>query len=235
MSGSTDLSAVPRTAAERRDTARRARANFSAEVADHIRELIFDGTLAGGDRVPQDAIAEELGVSRLPVREALISLHLDGLVENEPRRGAFVVPISRDDIEDHYSMYGYMLGLAARRASARTDDATVRRLEDLIAAMGEAPHAPSTHEAHWTFHAIINHLGGSQRLKAVLRQMAHNLPRSVYDIPHAGSPEAEQGHRAIVAALRAGDGDRVAAECEAHLRAEGALVVAELARRGLLV
>jgi DNA-binding GntR family transcriptional regulator len=68
----------------------------------------------------------------------------------------------------------------------------------------------------------------------VLRQMAHNFPRSVYDIPAAGSPEAERGHRAIVAALRDTDGDRAAAECETHLRVDGAAVVAELGRRGLL-
>lgn len=212
----------------------RLRSNLSADVAEHIRELIFNGRLAGGERIWQDEIAEELGVSRLPVREALISLQVDGLVDNEPRRGAFVVPLSRDDIEDHYEMYGHMLGLAARRACGRFDEAGLRRLEDLIQVMGEDPDAPSTHEAHWAFHASINQVGGSHRLRAVLRQMAHNLPRSVYDIPPAGSPEAERGHRAIVAALRDADGERAATECEAHLRVDGAAVVAELARRGLL-
>jgi DNA-binding GntR family transcriptional regulator len=212
----------------------RLRTNLSADVADHIRELIFDGRLAGGERIWQDEIAEELGVSRLPVREALISLQVDGLVNNEPRRGAFVVPLTREDIIDHYEMYGHMLGLAARRACGRFEEAGLRRLEELITVMAKDPDAPSTHEAHWAFHANINQVGGSHRLRAVLRQMAHNLPRSVYDIPSAGSPEAERGHRAIVAALRDADGDRAARECEAHLRVDGAAVIVELSRRGLL-
>lgn len=208
--------------------------NVSARVADRIREMIFDGRLAGGERIPQDTIASDLGVSRLPVREALISLQVDGLVTNEPRRGAWVVPLTRADIEDHYAMYGYMLGLAARRACELIDENTLVQLDQLIEDMRRSPDVPSTSEAHWTFHSVINHLGGSRRLKAVLRQMAHNLPRSVYDIPHAGSPESARGHLAIVAALRDRDGDRAAAECEAHLRAEGAVVVAELVNRGLL-
>ncbi|MET0450849.1 MAG: GntR family transcriptional regulator [Mycobacterium sp.] len=212
----------------------RQRANLSADVAELIRERIFDGRLTGGARIMQDDIAEELGVSRLPVREALISLQVDGLIDNEPRRGAFVVPLEREDIEDHYAMYGNMLGLAARRACGRFDEAGLRRLEDLIDVMGRDPDAPSTHEAHWEFHSTINQVGGSHRLKAVLRQMAHNLPRSVYDIPPAGNPEAERGHRAIVAALRQCDRDVVAAECQAHLQIDGAAVIVELARRGLL-
>ncbi|WP_205315195.1 GntR family transcriptional regulator [Nonomuraea lactucae] len=209
------------------------RTNLSAEVAGHIKELIFEGSLEGGQRIPQDAIAEDLGVSRLPVREALIGLQADGLVENEPHRGAFVVPLTREDIRDHYAMYGWIQGLAAARAATKIDESVVERLEALIVEMRRHPDAPSTNEAHWEFHSLINHVGGSRRLRSVLRQMAHNLPRSVYDVPPAASPEAEAGHLEIVQALRAGDSTRVATACEAHLKSEGELVVAELERRGL--
>ena len=88
------------------------RGSMSVEVADHIRSMIFDGRLRAGQRVPQDAIAAELGVSRLPVREALITLEADGLVAAEPHRGVFVVPIRAEDIEDHYRLYGMAQGLA---------------------------------------------------------------------------------------------------------------------------
>lgn len=212
---------------------RRSRGNMSADVAEHIRDMIFDGRLNGGERVPQDLIAEDLGVSRLPVREALISLQVDGLVASEPRRGTFVVPLSVEDIEDHYAMYGHMLGLAARRACTKVDDAVLNRLDALMETMKRDPSAPSTHEAHWDFHALVSHLGGSQRLRAVLRQMAHNLPRPIYDIPPAASLEAERGHREIVTALRERDAAAAAAACERHLLHDGTVVIAALKQRGL--
>lgn len=209
------------------------RPNLSVAAAEHIRELIFDGSLRGGDRVPQDAVAEDLRVSRLPVREALITLQADGLVDTEPHRGAYVVPITREDIADHYAMYGSIQGMAAARAAARVDETVLARLERLIDEIGNNPDAPGTLKSHWEFHSIINHLGGSRRLMAVLRQMSHNLPRSIYEVPSPSSPASDASHRRIVAALRNGDANGVAEECIRHLVAEGALVIEELQRRGL--
>ena len=210
------------------------RSNMSAAVRDRIQELIFDGTLKSGARIPQDAIAEELGVSRLPVREAIIALQAEGLVDSEPHRGSFVVPITEEDIEDHYAMYGAIQGLAASRAAKRASDSLIRRLEDLVAEMERAPSAPSTTEAHWAFHSAINQAGGSRRLRTVLRQMAHNLPREVYDLAPSASPQSNLEHRRLIDALRSGDGEAAARTCEEHLSHEGRIVVIELRARGLI-
>ena len=85
----------------------------------YIRRLIFDGVLREGDRVPQDAIAEQLGLSRVPVREALLSLEREGWVTIKPHRGAFIGALDESVVRDHYELYGHVYSFAARRAAQR--------------------------------------------------------------------------------------------------------------------
>ena len=81
-------------------------------VAVHIRSLIFNGELRQGDRVRQDEIARRLGVSRIPVREAIIALDREGWLEITPHRGAFVHGLDEDSLRDHYELLGLVYGLA---------------------------------------------------------------------------------------------------------------------------
>src|ERR1700679_2323870 len=88
-------------------------------IASHVRSLIFEGVLRPGMRVPQDAIAQDLGVSRIPVREALIVLEREGWVTNEMHRGTFINALDEQSVHDHYELYGLIFGFAAQRALAR--------------------------------------------------------------------------------------------------------------------
>jgi DNA-binding GntR family transcriptional regulator len=209
------------------------RASTGRVVADHIRELIFDGELDQNSRVPQDAIAESLGVSRLPVREALIALEADGLVETKPHRGTFVVPITQEDIEDHYSAYGAVQGIAAARAISYMTDSIIEQLQSLNTRLAAAK-GSTQHVLNWEFHSLINRTGGSRRLISLLRYMAQNLPRSVFELPPPASREAIAGHDAIIAALTAKDPAAVEVACREHMRLEGEFVVSVLKQRGIL-
>ncbi len=210
------------------------RPSVSVEVAEHIRSLIFNGTLKAGQRVPQDAIAAELGVSRIPVREALITLEADGLVASEPHRGTFVVPIRSEDIEDHYRIYGMAQGLAARGAARRITEPVLARLDELHEQMSASQDVDQVHDLNWEFHALINRTGASRRTLSVLRHLSHNLPREVYSLPAAASPQANRGHARIIAALRAGDADEADLANREHVQEEGDQVVAALKRSGVL-
>jgi DNA-binding GntR family transcriptional regulator len=210
------------------------RRTMSADVAEHIRSMIFDGRLKPEQRVPQDAIAAELGVSRLPVREALIALEADGLVASEPHRGTFVVPIRSEDIADHYRIYGMAQGLAATGAVRRITEPVLDRLEHLHEQMCASDDRDLLHDLNWEFHALINKTGGSRRTLSVLRQLSHNLPREVYDLPAAASPQANRGHARIIAALRAGDAAEADRANREHVEQEGDQVVAALKRKGIL-
>ena len=89
------------------------RERFAEEVASELRELILAGTLPSGSRIDQDAVAESHGMSRLPVREALIALEQEGLVVNTQRRGAYVAQFTPEDVLDQYEVYGLVAGIAA--------------------------------------------------------------------------------------------------------------------------
>jgi DNA-binding GntR family transcriptional regulator len=207
---------------------------MSAQVSAHIRSSIFNGTLKAGQRVPQDAIAAELGVSRLPVREALIALEADALVASELHRGTYVLPIRQEDIDDHYRMYGMLQGLAAGRAVRRVTEPVLARLEELHQQMSTCDDPDLAHDLNWEFHALINRTGGSRRVLSVLRQLSHILPREVYERPPAASPQANQGHARILSALRAGDVAAIDLVNRQHVQEEGDLVIADLKRAGVL-
>ena len=217
-----------------RSQPRLSRRSVSVAVAEHLRSLIFNGTLNAGQRVPQDAIAAELGVSRLPVREALITLETEGLVASEPHRGTFVVPIRSEDIEDHYRIYGMAQGLAARGAARRITEPVLTRLDELHQQMSTSQDVDLVHDLNWEFHSLINRTGASRRTLSVLRQLSRNLPREVYSLPAAASPQANRGHARIIAALRAGDADAADLANREHVQQEGDQVVAALKRSGVL-
>ena len=101
--------------------------------------MVFDGEYKPGDRVRQDEIAAELGVSRIPVREAIIALDREGWVTVEPHRGAFVRGIDADYVRDHYELYGLVFGLLAARVAERADDAGLERLLADAAAVAVPP------------------------------------------------------------------------------------------------
>lgn len=212
---------------------RLSRPNVSSEVADYIREQIFAGHLAFGSRVPQDAIAEALGVSRLPVREALKSLESDGMVQSEPHRGTFVSDVSAEDLLDHYDICGVIHGLAASRAASVIDAEQLSTLRDLNDRMNAEPDDAVAYGLHFSFHQSINRIGGSRRLRAVLHQLSHQLPTSLFTSVSPKDIDSEAAHAEILGALTERDGDAASRLCREHLSREGRLVVDRLRARGL--
>lgn len=207
------------------------RRNLGEQVAAHVRGLIFTGDLRPRQRVPQDELAALLGVSRLPVREALIALEGEGLVDIQLHRGAFVAAITRRDISDHYVMYGMLHGLAAKRAAVLADDALLDRLTELHDRMHRTS-ADRLGDLNWEFHRQINLAGGSLRLSAVLRSLVRSIPSNFFDVVEEADTAADVAHAHILDAVRLGDGPAAEAACVGHLREEGELVVRALERRG---
>ncbi len=206
------------------------RRNLAVDVANHIRDAILTGRLRPGTRIDQDAIAEELGVSRLPVREALIALDQEGLVETIPRRGSYVQRLERDDIADHYQLFGRVAGLAASRAAARIDDAQLAELERVHGAMGGAVDAAEQERLNFEFHRIINQAADSRRITSVLLLLTRSLPSRYFEFVPEWPDEAHRQHGEIMAALRARDAQAAQAAMEAHLAASATHAIAALER-----
>lgn len=105
--------------------------SLTSLIFDKIREDILNDKYHAGDKIVEAKLADELGVSRTPVREALKQLELDGLVDNIPNRGVVVKGISNQDIHDIYTIRVAIEGIAARWAVERMDDQVVEDLKEI--------------------------------------------------------------------------------------------------------
>ncbi|EWM11201.1 GntR family transcriptional regulator [Kutzneria sp. 744] len=181
------------------------RPQLSDEVAAHLREAIMSGTLRPGQFVRLDAVAAELGVSVTPVREALLALRGEDMVELEPRRGFVVSPLSRQDVKDMFDLQADLAARLVGRAATLISDQQLDHVQQIAdeLARAEGHHELSTLE--YEFHLLINKAAGSRKLARFLDMASRYTPARVY----TGDPEwrvqVVADHTAIVAALRARD------------------------------
>jgi DNA-binding GntR family transcriptional regulator len=211
------------------------RPTSTQQVADYIRRQIFEGKLRVGDRVPQDEIAADLGVSRVPVREAVIALDREGWVMIQPHRGAFVVGLDESSTRDHYELLGRVYGYGAHRTAERATAEEIAGLakihHDMVAATDTAAFSPLSAE----FMRRLVVLARSRRVSATIRLMAVSIiPGDFF----AEAPEAikirKRHLRVITRALKGGDGETAEREIIAMLRQEADVVVALLTSRGVI-
>lgn len=180
----------------------------------------------------QDAIAADLGISKLPVREALIALDGEGIIQVAPRRGAFVAELSREDVRDHYWMFGLISGIAAERAVAHLTENDIAALDDLATAMESEASGTSRDGLNNEFHRIINRAAGSRRLLAELKLLSNAIPDGFYDEHPEWIADAMRDHREIVDVLRSRSAGMVRTLIEGHFLRAGNQAVTVLAERG---
>jgi DNA-binding GntR family transcriptional regulator len=218
------------------ETAPRARAinhpSLKDAAAAYLREQILTGKLRPGAKVDQDEISEALGMSRVPVREALIELAQESLIDAVPRRGAFVARLERADIIDHYRIFGLIAGLAGSRAATLLSDeqlVELRRVhESFIAATDPREKAYWNHE----FHKMINQAGGSRRLASVLRLLSRSLPVRYFEFVPQWAEISARHHERILGALEAHDAHEAQRLMEHHVAESGDLAVDILQEMG---
>jgi DNA-binding GntR family transcriptional regulator len=210
------------------------RRSSGEQVALYIRKLIFDGELRPGMRVPQDKVARQLAVSRIPVREALISLENEGWVTNELHRGAFVNALDEEAVRDHYELFGITYGFAARKATERRGPALARELRRLVKSMAETDQPQEVTTLAIEFHARVVDAARSPRTKVMLRSMAGMLPGDFFELVPGAISTLRRGTTAVTRAIGRGDAVAAGEEYLRMMRREGELVVGVLRERGLL-
>jgi DNA-binding GntR family transcriptional regulator len=131
----------------------------------YIRSQILSGTLSAGTRLKTERLAEVIGISRMPVREALRQLHSEGLIELRPNRGAVVTSLSANDVQQLFEIRAVLEGLAARLACAHLTEEAVADLEDRVARMERANTDPQLWlERHEELHEAISRCSRSPRI-----------------------------------------------------------------------
>lgn len=182
---------------EARSSAPVARQSVSEEVADHIRRLVFLGELQDGERVPQREIAAALGVSSVPVREALAGLQSEGVVTVEPNRGAFVNGLTAEIVKEQFFIFGRIYGLAVRKTAERADKELTRALTEMAERIRTASDSGALLRASIEFQMQIVAVGGSKRLLALFVPFSRMVPGNFY-ITIPGSGELTQRHTSVI-------------------------------------
>lgn len=137
--------------------------NFSKTVTNVIKKIrkeILNGTLKKGERLIQDEWARKLNVSRMPIREALTYLEMEGLVENVPNKGAIVTPITKEDIEEIYQLRSLLEGVVVEQSLPYITDEDVQALEHILIQMETLVLTDETEEEYSKlnarFHEILH-------------------------------------------------------------------------------
>jgi DNA-binding GntR family transcriptional regulator len=211
---------------------RHPRQNLKDEVADHVRHLIFSGSVKPGTKVNQDVIAAALGVSKLPVREALIALESEGLVESIPRRGVFVAPLSPEDVIDHYRIYAAVLALVASEAAGRFNSDDTTELRQLHEAMKTETDDVEREQLNYQFHRKINVSGGSRRLLAAIALMSRTMPSNFYEFATGWANIAVDQHEQVLEAIEARNSADASEAMRKHIESGGEHAVARLTSMG---
>lgn len=211
-------------------------------VEEQLREAILSGQFESGTWLRQQHLADELGVSQMPIREALKELAAQGLVEHVPYRGMRVVEFSPDDVVDLYAHRSFLEGRAARAAARHIQPKRVAELRSLQGQMEAhmGPEALDTYrDLNRRFHETIFVASKRPYLIRTLRQMWEAFPTMLWsNFPGVATSSLSdrdladaQEHRAIIAALVRGDADGAEARVREHIDAAGRQLVSFLRSR----
>lgn len=149
-------------------------------VLERLRKAIMDGSFEPGDRLVETSIAEGMGVSRTPVREALRQLEIEGLAENVPRKGTIVKGISKRDILEIYEIREVLEGLAFRLACNNISEERILELKEMLLEMEQSIDNNDIKEywrLHGEFHNTIMYFSNNQRLIDQMKQIYEYLSK----------------------------------------------------------
>ena len=220
-------------------------------LAGAIQTRVLSGDVPVGTRLRQEALADEFGVSRTPVREALRKLQATGLVELHPNRGAVVRGPSAREIREAYEVRAELEGLAAELAAGRISDRDLLRLreaqalfrksvETLIARRARR-RAPWKDESVWVrandlFHQAILDAAGNERLSDTIADLHRSFPRDLTWTALSQSSrlleENVEQHEAVLEAIEQRDSEEARRRMIEHIRSAGELVTLHFEQAG---
>lgn len=210
--------------------------SLGAQVAQVLRHRIVSGELAPGARITEEALAEEFSVSRGPVRDALTQLSFEKLVEVQRPRGVYIVGLTRDDVDQLYSLRGALEQLALSRAMRVDDDARWTAMAAAVGRMGEAADAgdhAAFVAADLEFHSQIYALADHPRLEGAWNQYLPTFTALLeVTINHDEDLHESSGdHVKLMDVMRSGTPTQAAKVLTEHLDGARERMLSEIAAR----
>src|ERR1700759_812315 len=207
----------------------------TGQICRALRHAIMEQALSPGAKLPEDAIGERFGASRTIVRHALGQLAAEGLVELRRNRGAVVATPAWEEARDIFDIRLGLERLVMSRLAGRLDQKQITQLKAHVAdeERGRGENEPLSIRLATEFHVVLANMTGSASISRYVSEVSSRcgLILALYSRPHS-SECAVSEHRAVIAALAAGDVARATAVMDEHLEAVAsrALIVARPAK-----
>ena len=191
-------------------------------VYERLKRAIHRGELKPGERLVEQRLAKELGVSRTPIREALYRLEQDGLVEKIPHGGALVKDNTRDEVEEILGLRAVLEGYAAAQATKRKNEGLLRELEGILSRAEEALRKGNISrliQLNTEFHDVLYRGSGNRKLYELITHLRDLFYKyRVFILGIEGMPQiCLEDHREMLEVMRSGDARKVERMVREHI------------------
>lgn len=215
--------------------------SIAENVKKHLERRIFNGELCPGERIKEQEISSELGVSRPPIREALKALEVEGLITRAPNKGAFVSTITEKDAWEIYTLKIALYDLATQLGFERITDRDIRKWEQVVEKMEQCremnpPDVMRYQELNKRFHDIMFELAGHEKLRKFTKVL-HNQIKRYSSLSLTAKDqhlkESTDYHKAILEALRKRDMELTTRLTRGHIHSGLKIVQQQIALQDL--
>ncbi|HEV7423034.1 MAG TPA: GntR family transcriptional regulator [Mycobacterium sp.] len=203
-------------------------------VVSHVVNLVLTGKLRSGDRLDRNEIAEELGISRVPIQEAVVQLEHDGVLSTRYHRGAYVERFDEGVIRENHEIYGVLNGIASARAATSRSPKVLHELQTLLDALRAGKESRAFHDAAWRYRKTLNDEYAGPRLQAAIRASQTLMPGTFWTAYYGSHDELLPYYVAETAAIGDQDPGAARAACVGRAEVMGRIMLAELVRRRVL-
>ncbi|CDO29455.1 GntR family transcriptional regulator [Mycobacterium vulneris] len=203
------------------------------QVVTHIINLVMTGKLRSGDRIDRNEIVRDLGLSRVPIQEAVVQLEHDGILSTRYHRGAFVSRFDEATVAEHHELYGILNGIASARCAESPTPRIIAHLDDTLRVMRSAKDTKTFQEACWVFRDAINDEYAGPRLHATIRAGKSFAPSEFWINYPKAKADFLPGYEAETAAIHAHDPEGARRACTERAEKMAQIMIAELTRRGV--
>ncbi|VEG58699.1 regulatory protein GntR [Mycolicibacterium aurum] len=203
-------------------------------VVTHVVNMVLTGKLRSGDRLDRNEIAQELGLSRVPVQEAVVQLEHDGILSTRYHRGAYVERFDESAVREHHELYGLLSGLASGRAAVASDPTVIAELDGEVAQMRGGRDAKQFDAHARRFRATVNGEYAGPRLQAAIESSQTFIPHSFWQTYALHRDTLLPSYEAELTAIGDNDVEGARSACLQRSELMAEILLTELVRRGVL-
>ncbi|MBW0018044.1 MAG: GntR family transcriptional regulator [Mycobacterium sp.] len=203
------------------------------QVVSHILTLLLTGKLRTGDRVDRNEIALGLGISRVPIQEALVQLEHDGIVSTRYHRGAFIERFDQATVLEHHELDGLLNAIASSRAATNPTPRILGQLDALLRSLRNAKDSRTFSEVATEYRRTVNDEYAGPRLYATIRASQNLIPRVFWMTYQNSRDDMLPFYEEETAAIQRRDPQSARAACTGRSQLMAHTMLAELCRRGV--